>query len=136
MASSKFYTPQSTYVLDSAATLSQDVQHLEAVLAQNTDSSNNAAQQLREQGAHCQSYAILQLVTPLVTSVVRGTPVVSANKGGIVHQDAQVGDTSIQVMYVHDDVVATTSKPWDEIVSANSICTVGGSPNPLVKKCT
>lgn len=135
-----FYVPSTTttlWTLDRAATLSQDVQQLEGILAQGSPESRLAARRLYEDGAHCQSYASLQLVSPLTVSLPQGTKVSSANTGitGVLHQDTAAGEDLVQVMYVHDN--DQSDMDWSRVVTstAGGLCSVVGNRKPQLENC-
>lgn len=125
-----FYPHRNNRSLDRAATLSQDVQSLQAYVALGETSGWGKAFELYHRGAFCQSYAELTLSQPLNRTIGVGTSVSAGSILGVTQEPAGTGDTSLRVRYVH-----ASSQDWTTVASSPPLCSVGGNPNPNLSNC-
>ena len=121
------YTPSNALESDSrAGSIARDFEVLDAQLA--TNDALQKARKLYESGAYCQSYATLNLSSPLTMDIPSGTEVTQGGIKGVVLGDAKTDDGTLNVNYL-----LPSGKP--SYVGVNQICSVGGNPNPKVSKC-
>jgi hypothetical protein len=98
-------------------------------LAAGTEEGMTNAENVYKQGGHSKSYARITLVNPLANAALAGSEVVGQSVGGddvqgTVMNEAEAGDTEIEVQYA-------TTAIQDNYVT----CQVGGLPEPNMEGC-
>ena len=122
------YQYTSAHVKARAAAISKDFQSVTSFLAQDNGQGRANARAMYQLGAYCQSFAKLQLSSPIQESITQGTSVTGTSDSGaqidgIMHSDAFPGDDTIEVMYLIPDGGIT------------KICSVAGNPTPQYDQC-